>query len=280
MIVPVILCGGSGTRLWPLSRRAYPKQLLNLVGDQSLLQQTVTRLEGIPDMAPPLLISNEEHRFLVAEQMREIGVEPQRIILEPVGKNTAPAVCLALEWAGQHAIEATLLILPSDHVIEDLAAFQHAVAAAVALADQDYLVTFGIAPTSPETGYGYVERGNPIESLGFELQRFVEKPSSQLAAEYIASGQFSWNGGMFAFKRQVACDAFKEWAKPIADAVKQAWSGRTEDLNFSRPDSEGFAQCPSDSIDYAVMEHVKHAAIVPMDAGWSDLGSWSSVWDI
>ncbi len=280
MIVPVILCGGSGTRLWPLSRRAYPKQLLNLVGDHSLLQQTVTRLEGIRDMAPPLLISNEEHRFLVAEQMREIGVEPQRIILEPVGRNTAPAVCLALEWAAEHATEATFLILPSDHVIEDLAAFQHAVAAAVALADQDYLVTFGIAPTSPETGYGYVERGNPIESLGFELQRFVEKPSSQLAAEYIASGQFSWNGGMFAFKRQVACDAFKEWAKPIADAVKQAWSGRTEDLNFSRPDSEGFAQCPSDSIDYAVMEHVKHAAIVPMDAGWSDLGSWASVWDI
>ena len=239
MIVPVILCGGSGTRLWPLSRRAYPKQLLNLVGDQSLLQQTVTRLEGIPNIAPPLLISNEEHRFLVAEQMRAIGVEPQRIILEPVGRNTAPAVCLALEWAAEHATEATLLILPSDHVIEDLAAFQHAVAAAVALADQDYLVTFGIAPTSPETGYGYVERGNPIESLGFELQRFVEKPSSQLAAEYITSGQFSWNGGMFAFKRQVACDAFKEWAKPIADAVKQAWSGRTEDLNFSRPDSEG-----------------------------------------
>ena len=186
MIVPVILCGGSGTRLWPLSRRAYPKQLLNLVGDQSLLQQTVTRLEGIPDIAPPLLISNEEHRFLVAEQMREIGVEPQRIILEPVGRNTAPAVCLALEWAAEHAADATLLILPSDHVIEDLAAFQLAVAAAVALADQDYLVTFGIAPTSPETGYGYVERGNPIESLGFELQRFVEKPSSQLAAEYIA----------------------------------------------------------------------------------------------
>ena len=192
-------------------------------------------------------------------------------------RNTAPAVCLALEWAAEHANEATFLILPSDHVIEDLTAFQHAVAAAVALADQDYLVTFGIAPTSPETGYGYVERGNPIESLGFELQRFVEKPSSQLAAEYIASGQFSWNGGMFAFKRQVACDAFNEWAKPIADAVKQAWSGRTEDLNFSRPDSEGFAQCPSDSIDYAVMEHVKHCLLYtspsPRDATLSRMPS-------
>ena len=199
MIVPVVLCGGSGTRLWPLSRQDYPKQLLSLVGERSLLQDTVLRIVGETDVDAPLLICNEAHRFLVAEQMREINVAPRAIILEPEGRNTAPAVALALAWATNHEPGATLIVLPSDHVIRDEAAFRSAVKYASELAGSGYLVTFGVKAETPETGYGYVERGDAINDHGYALTRFVEKPSKERAQEYLDSGRFSWNGGMFAF---------------------------------------------------------------------------------
>ena len=280
MIVPVVLCGGSGTRLWPLSRQDYPKQLLSLVSERSLLQDTVLRIAGETDVDAPLLICNEAHRFLVAEQMREIGVSPRAIILEPEGRNTAPAVALALAWATNHEPGATLIVLPSDHVIRDEAAFRSAVKYASELAGSGYLVTFGVKAETPETGYGYVERGDAINDHGYALTRFVEKPSKERAQEYLDSGRFSWNGGMFAFSVEAITKAFQQFASPIYDAVSKAWENSAQDQDFVRPDSELFAACPSDSIDYAIMEKTDHAAIVPLDAGWSDVGSWSALWEV
>jgi len=280
VIIPVILCGGAGTRLWPMSRNEYPKQLLSLVGNRSLLQQTIGRLEGIDGIQDPVLICNEAHRFLVAEQLREVGIQAQAIILEPEGKNTAPAVSLALQWAALvEEDDPLLLILPSDHVIREEEAFKRSVDHAARLAKANYLVTFGIAPRAPETGFGYLEHGEAIEEAGFVLRRFHEKPDEQTAIEYLRSGHYSWNSGMFLFSRNNGVQAFERWAPSIWDSVGNAWASRTEDFDFLRPDPIAFSNCLSDSIDYAVMEQADHAAIVPMEAGWSDLGSWSSVWE-
>ena len=264
-----------------MSRNEYPKQLLSLVGNRSLLQQTIGRLEGIDGIQDPVLICNEAHRFLVAEQLREVGIQPQAIILEPEGKNTAPAVSLALQWAALVAEgDPLLLILPSDHVIRDEEAFKRSVDHAARLAKANYLVTFGIAPRAPETGFGYLEHGEAIEEAGFVLRRFHEKPDEQTAIKYLRSGRYSWNSGMFLFSRDNGVQAFERWARSIWDSVGDAWASRTEDFDFLRPDPIAFSNCLSDSIDYAVMEQADHAAIVPMEAGWSDLGSWSSVWEV
>jgi len=264
-----------------MSRNEYPKQLLSLVGNRSLLQQTIGRLEGIDGIQDPVLICNEAHRFLVAEQLREVGIQPQAIILEPEGKNTAPAVSLALQWAALVAEgDPLLLILPSDHVIRDEEAFKRSVDHAARLAKANYLVTFGIAPRAPETGFGYLEHGEAIEEAGFVLRRFHEKPDEQTAIKYLRSGHYSWNSGMFLFSRANGVQAFERWARSIWDSVGDAWASRTEDFDFLRPDPIAFSNCLSDSIDYAVMEQADHAAIVPMEAGWSDLGSWSSVWEV
>ncbi len=264
-----------------MSRNEYPKQLLSLVGNRSLLQQTIGRLEGIDGIKDPVLICNEAHRFLVAEQLREVGIQPQAIILEPEGKNTAPAVSLALQWAGLvEEDDPLLLILPSDHVIQDEEAFKRSVDHAARLAKANYLVTFGIAPRAPETGFGYLEHGEAIEEAGFVLRRFHEKPDEQTAIKYLRSGHYSWNSGMFLFSRDNGVQAFERYAGSIWDSVGDAWASRTEDFDFLRPDPIAFSKCLSDSIDYAVMEQADHAAIVPMEAGWSDLGSWSSVWEV
>jgi len=264
-----------------MSRNEYPKQLLSLVGNRSLLQQTIGRLEGIDGIQDPVLICNEAHRFLVAEQLREVGIQPQAIILEPEGKNTAPAVSLALQWAALVAEgDPLLLILPSDHVIRDEEAFKRSVDHAARLAKANYLVTFGIAPRAPETGFGYLEHGEAIEEAGFVLRRFHEKPDEQTAIKYLRSGHYSWNSGMFLFSRDNGVQAFERWARSIWDSVGDAWASRTEDFDFLRPDPIAFSNCLSDSIDYAVMEQADHAAIVPMEASWSDLGSWSSVWEV
>ena len=264
-----------------MSRNEYPKQLLSLVGNRSLLQQTIGRLEGIDGIQDPVLICNEAHRFLVAEQLREVGIQPQAIILEPEGKNTAPAVSLALQWAALvEEDDPLLLILPSDHVIRDEEAFKRSVDHAGRLAKANYLVTFGIAPRAPETGFGYLEHGEAIEEAGFVLRRFHEKPDEQTAIKYLRSGHYSWNSGMFLFSRDNGVQAFERWARSIWDSVGDAWASRTEDFDFLRPDPIAFSNCLSDSIDYAVMEQADHAAIVPMEAGWSDLGSWSSVWEV
>jgi len=264
-----------------MSRNEYPKQLLSLVGNRSLLQQTIGRLEGIDGIQDPVLICNEAHRFLVAEQLREVGIQPQAIILEPEGKNTAPAVSLALQWAVLvEEDDPLLLILPSDHVIRDEEAFKRSVDHAGRLAKANYLVTFGIAPRAPETGFGYLEHGEAIEEAGFVLRRFHEKPDEQTAIKYLRSGHYSWNSGMFLFSRDNGVQAFERWARSIWDSVGDAWASRTEDFDFLRPDPIAFSNCLSDSIDYAVMEQADHAAIVPMEASWSDLGSWSSVWEV
>jgi len=274
-INPVILSGGSGTRLWPLSREHYPKQLLCLLGDQTLLQQTVLRLDGIPDVAEPLLICNEEHRFLIAEQLREIGKQPSDIILEPIGRNTAPALTLAALSIIKHSEDADMmLIMPADHIIHDLKKFQIAVLEATLLAQNRKLVTFGIVPTRPETGYGYIKRGG-----NHEVEDFVEKPDEATAKKYINSGNYLWNSGMFVMKASVWLDELKRLHPKMFDICKTAYDQGNPDLDFYRVQSEAFKNCQSLSIDYAVMEKTQNAAVVELNAGWSDIGAWSSLWD-
>lgn len=289
-MIPVILCGGSGTRLWPLSRSQYPKQFLALHSTHSLLQETLLRL-GQPnqysgqaesdqiDFAEAWLICNEAHRFLVAEQMRQIG-QPCRIFLEPEGRNTAPAIALAaLACQQQGRAEEPLLVLSSDHVIADAAAFRRAVREAQMLTEQGLLVTFGVVPTAPETGYGYIRRGEPL-TPGYRVAGFVEKPDQATAQAYLAGGDYFWNSGMFMFTAQAYLQALEKFRPDILSACQQAMAKTQQDLDFTRVDSAAFAACPSDSIDYAVMEHTHQGAVVPLDAGWSDVGSWSALWDI
>jgi len=288
MIVPVILSGGSGSRLWPLSRELYPKQLLPLVGEQTLLQQTVARLDGLTSMAPPLIVCNGEHRFMVAEQLRALRVEPGAILLEPVGRNTAPAVAVAALEALAHGEDPLLLVLPADHVIRDRARFHAAVETARRLAGQDRLVTFGIVPTGPETGFGYIARGSALGSDDHEayaVQGFVEKPDQATAEGYVNSGDYYWNSGMFLFRAQRYLEALGQHQPAMLAACRDAHAGRQADFDFLRLDAAAFAACPADSIDYAVMEPAcrpdepEAAAVVPLDAGWSDVGSWSALWD-
>ncbi|WP_373500772.1 mannose-1-phosphate guanylyltransferase/mannose-6-phosphate isomerase [Desulfococcus sp.] len=285
MIYPVILAGGSGTRLWPLSRELHPKQLLGLVTDNTMLQDTLIRLSGVEDMAAPIVICNENHRFMVAEQLRAMGMGHADIILEPVGRNTAPAVAVAALRALASGDDPLLLILPADHFIRDTQAFQKAVSAGVRLAGQDRLITFGIVPDAPETGYGYIKKGRLLSEEAPEggpsavaIERFVEKPDYDTAVAYVDSGDFCWNSGMFLFRAATLIAEMETWAPEMVAACRQALENGREDLDFFRLDRPSFEACPSDSIDYAVMEKTARGAMIPLQAGWSDLGSWEALW--
>ena len=281
-VVPVILSGGSGTRLWPLSREHRPKQFLNLVGAHSLFQQAVLRTRGISaEVLPPLVICNDAHRFIVAEQLRELGAGGAAVILEPAGRNTAPAVAVAALLT-QHAATADadtlLLVLPADHLVRDVAAFAAAVEAAIAAATANYLVTFGIVPDRPETGYGYLLRGKD-RGRWAELDGFVEKPDLAAAERYVSSGRYLWNSGMFVLPANAYLRELKRHAPAMLAACREAVNTAVVDADFTRLGA-AFAECPADSIDYAVMEKTKRAAVVPLDAGWSDVGSWPALHDV
>jgi mannose-1-phosphate guanylyltransferase/mannose-6-phosphate isomerase len=277
-IVPVVLCGGTGSRLWPLSRDGHPKQFLRLLGEHSLLQDTLLRVREIPHIAAPLLVSNEAHRFVVAEQAREIGCEPAAIILEPHARNTAPAAAVAALRAQADGADPILLVLPSDHLIRDHKGFARAVTAASAAAATGAIVTLGVVPTFPATGYGYIKAvpSNATELLS--VSRFVEKPSLEQATDYLGEGNCFWNSGMFLFRASAYLQALQQFAPEILDASKQALERGEKDLDFCRLDGKAFEACPSDSIDYAVMEHVRGAQMAPLASDWSDVGSWDAVW--
>ena len=274
---PVILAGGTGSRLWPKSRAALPKQFLALTSDKTMIQETVQRLNGL-DALPPSIICNEEHRFLVAEQMRQINIDNSDILLEPVGRNTAPAIALAALHAAANGEDPTLLVLAADHLIQDSATFQAQIKQAQVLAEQGKLVTFGIVPTQPHTGYGYIKAGAAM-SNGFEVSQFVEKPNMDTATQYVNSGEYFWNSGMFMFKASVFLKALETHAPEMFAVCTKAIIQTEKDLDFIRISEDIFATCPSDSIDYAVMEKTADAAMVTLDAGWSDVGSWSSLWE-
>ena len=281
MLTPVILSGGAGTRLWPLSRELYPKQLLALTGARTMLQQTVLRLEGLTTAAP-VIVCNEAHRFLVAEQLRQLHVTPRATVLEPFGRNTAPAIALAAHAAlkglagDANAVDPVLLVLPADHVIRDVVAFQRAVRAALAAAEAGQLVTFGVVASSPETAYGYIQRGEP-SGPAFRIARFVEKPNSERAREFIQSGDYYWNSGMFVFRARRYLQELQRFQPEMARICEAAFRTAQADLDFTRIAAASFEACPADSIDYAVMEKTADAAVVPLSAGWSDVGSWSSL---
>jgi mannose-1-phosphate guanylyltransferase/mannose-6-phosphate isomerase len=280
MIIPVILSGGAGTRLWPLSRELYPKQLLPLTGTHTMLQETVLRLAGLK-AAAPLVVCNEAHRFLVAEQLRQLGVAPLATILEPVGRNTAPAIALAAHAAlkgtpSSGAADPMLLVLPADHVIRNVPVFQQAVQAALGAAQAGQLVTFGIVASSPETGYGYMQRGS-ASGGAYRIARFVEKPEPARAREFVKSGDYYWNSGMFMFRARRYLEELARLAPDMARVCEAAFGGATADLDFTRINAKTFEACPADSIDYAVMEKTADAVVVPLDAGWSDVGSWSAL---
>jgi mannose-1-phosphate guanylyltransferase/mannose-6-phosphate isomerase len=284
LIVPVILSGGAGTRLWPLSRELYPKQLLPLVTERTMLQDTLLRLRGTEGLAAPLVVCNEAHRFLVAEQLRQIGAAPA-ILLEPVGRNTAPAVAIAALEALAADADAILLVLPADHAIGDPAALRAAVAAGRQWAEAAHLITFGIVPTAAETGYGYIRAGKALGAARQPLaphavERFVEKPDLETARRYVASGEYFWNSGMFMFRAAVFLQELERFAPQILAACKRAHAGATKDLDFIRLDAVAFADCPANSIDYAVMEKTAAAAVIPLAAGWNDVGSWSALWEV
>jgi mannose-1-phosphate guanylyltransferase/mannose-6-phosphate isomerase len=281
MLTPVILSGGAGTRLWPLSRELYPKQLLPLTGSRTMLQQTLLRLDGLATTAP-VIVCNEAHRFLVAEQLRQLRIEPRATILEPFGRNTAPAIALAAHAALKghaaqaNALDPVLLVLPADHVIRDIPAFHAAVRTALAAADAGQLATFGIVADAPETGYGYIQRGAP-SGAAFRIARFVEKPNHERAREFVASGDYYWNSGMFVFRARRYLQELERFAPEMARVCEAAFRAAKADLDFTRIDATLFEACPADSIDYAVMEKTADAVVVPLAAGWSDVGSWASL---
>ncbi|AMX01618.1 mannose-1-phosphate guanylyltransferase/mannose-6-phosphate isomerase [Microbulbifer thermotolerans] len=279
-MIPVILCGGTGSRLWPLSREAYPKQFLSLTGSDTMLQATALRLDGIEEVQAPIVVCNEEHRFAAAEQLQEIGHKAQAILLEPCARNTAPAIALAALAALETGADPLLLVLPADHMVADVAAFQRAVAEASALAEAGHLVTFGIVPTRAETGYGYIRRGEAVGEGGWKVAEFVEKPDAATAERYLADGGYAWNSGIFLFRAARYIEELGQHQPEILDACRAAFAGAARDLDFTRVDAEAFSSCPEDSVDYAVMEKTESAAVVPMDAGWSDVGSWSALWEL
>ncbi|WP_020682495.1 mannose-1-phosphate guanylyltransferase/mannose-6-phosphate isomerase [Marinobacterium rhizophilum] len=281
LIHPVILSGGSGSRLWPLSRAGYPKQFLSLTGDNTMLQDTAARVSSA-QFSAPLMICNEEHRFIVAEQLRSAGINPTKIILEPVGRNTAPAVAIAAMSLLHVHEDALMLVLPSDHVILKPQAFHQAVEKASKAAKAGMFVTFGIAPNKPETGYGYIEKGSMLDSAEgvHQVARFVEKPDLPTAEEYLASGEYLWNSGIFLFSARQYLNELMEFNPEMVEACDKALSLAEQDLNFCRLNAKAFAASPSDSIDYAVMEKTERAAVIPVDMSWSDLGAWSALWEI
>ena len=281
-IYPVILSGGAGTRLWPLSRAVLPKQLLPLVTDKTMLQDTVLRVASWPELQPPLLVCGNEHRFLAAEQLREIGVTPLGILLEPVGRNTAPAVAAAAHYLRAIDPDAVMLVLPADHVIDKPAVFAQAVAHASALVAEGKLATFGIVPQGPETGYGYIRRGALAAGSEqcYEVAQFVEKPDRETAQGFVDDGGYYWNSGMFLFRADRYLSELGEFAPAILSASELAVKQGYRDLDFCRLDEAAFSASPSDSIDYAVMERTSAAVVVPADIGWSDVGSWSALWQV
>ncbi len=301
LIQPVVLSGGSGTRLWPLSREKYPKQLLPLIGDDSLLQATVRRTEGIAGatLSAPMVVCNEEYRFVIAEQLRLLG-KPGTIVLEPVGRNTAPALTLAALAATRDGADPVLLVMPADHVITDTAAFRAVVAQGAGLADRGFVVTFGITPETPETGYGYIQAGAALDTkqLGSAnaklITRFVEKPDLETAKSYLEQGSYLWNSGIFVLRASVWLSAIGACRADILAACNTAWEGGKRDGEFMRVDADAFSACPSDSIDYAVMERItaqsREAAqgssplprglVIPLQAGWSDVGAWDALWQV
>jgi mannose-1-phosphate guanylyltransferase/mannose-6-phosphate isomerase len=281
-IYPVILSGGAGTRLWPLSRAVLPKQLLPLVSDKTMLQETALRVADWPELMAPVVVCGNEHRFLVAEQMREIGVAPLGILLEPVGRNTAPAVAAAAHYLARIDPQAVMLVLPADHVIDNREAFAAAVARAAAMVEEGALATFGIVPQGPETGYGYIHRGSAVDGSDgcYQVDRFVEKPDRATAQAFLSDGGYYWNSGMFLFRAERYLAELERFRPEIAAASEASVRLGYSDLDFCRLHEESFAACPSDSIDYAVMEHTAQAVVVPADIGWSDVGSWSALWEV
>ncbi|MBW3728989.1 mannose-1-phosphate guanylyltransferase/mannose-6-phosphate isomerase [Escherichia coli] len=282
MLLPVIMAGGTGSRLWPMSRELYPKQFLRLYGQRSMLQETVLRLDDV-DAREPVVICNQEHRFLVAEQLRQINKLSHNIILEPVGRNTAPAIALAALSAIENGDDPILLVLEADHIINNKLAFHQAIKSAFKFALQGRLVTFGIVPTGPETGYGYIHRGQEEtldEQIAYQVSRFVEKPNKETAESYIASGEYYWNSGMFMFRAKKYLEELEKFRPDILDACKAAIQGCKESDEFIKVDRDLFIACPDESVDYAVMEKTTDAVVVGLDADWSDVGSWSALWEV
>jgi mannose-1-phosphate guanylyltransferase/mannose-6-phosphate isomerase len=278
---PVILTGGAGSRLWPVSREFYPKPLLPLFGEKTLLQDTSARLDALSGIRAPLFVCNEEHRFLVAEQVRRLGKEPEAIVLEPQGRNTAPALTIAALYLADKDADAVMVVMPADHVIPDPAAFTAAVEQAGQLAQAGYLVTFGVVGDKPETGYGYIRRGEAIEgSGGFRVDRFVEKPDAETAQAYLDAGGYFWNSGIFVLRADRWLEEIGKYQPDILAACSSAMAGSARDSDFVRVDKKAFLSSPSNSIDYAVMEKTDKAAVVPMATSWSDVGSWSSIWEV
>lgn len=285
-IHPIILSGGTGTRLWPLSRASYPKQLLCLTSNQTMLQDTLTRANKLPGAQAPIVICNNEHRFLIRDQCEAIKIIPVAIYLEPIGRNTAPAIALAAFHLAQIDENALMLVLPADHVIDDQAAFAEAVKVAALTAQDNYLTTFGVVPHAPETGYGYIKTGEIIPSAApaaltpRRIQSFFEKPDRKTAEAYLKEGGYNWNSGMFVFTAKQYLQELQQHRPDIFASVQKAWQGNTTDLGFIRPGEEAFTACSADSIDYAVMQVTDRAAVVPAQFGWSDVGSWDSLWQI
>ncbi|MFT4613798.1 MAG: mannose-1-phosphate guanylyltransferase/mannose-6-phosphate isomerase [Bacteroidia bacterium] len=279
MLTPVLLSGGVGSRLWPVSREAFPKQFQPLAGELSMLQETLQRTFGL-QAAAPVVVCNEEHRFMVAEQLRQLNLEPGSLILEPEGRNTAPAVALAALSIIEQDPEAVLLVLPADHLIKNVDAFVNAVSKAQPLAQQGRLMTFGVVPTAPETGYGYIKCGQEVDAGIFDLERFVEKPDADTAQSYLNDGGYLWNSGMFLLRASTYLEELGRTAPEMLTSCREAMQGATSDMDFVRPDAKIFAQCQSDSIDYAVMEKTSAGAVVSLDCGWSDVGAWSALWEV
>ena len=278
-VFPVILSGGVGSRLWPTSRALYPKQLLPLVSERTMLQETAARVGDTTLFTAPIIVSNDEHRFIIAQQMREAGITPMAHLLEPMGRNTAPAAAAAAVFVQGHDPKGVMLVLPADHHIRDVAAFRAAVAQGAALADEGKLVTFGIVPSAPETGYGYIRRGEEIRAGAYAVRGFVEKPNIETAKTYMADGGYDWNAGIFMFRADVILEEMRRFCPEIVARAAEAVVKGKRDLDFLRLQTEAFETCPSNSIDYAVMEHTNVAAVVPVNMGWSDIGSWSALWE-
>lgn len=285
-IHPVILSGGSGTRLWPLSRANYPKQLLPLVGKETMLQATLARAAALSNTQAPIIVCNSEHRFLIQEQCEAIKIKPEAIYLESVGRNTAPAIALAAFHLAQIDENALMIVLPADHVIDDPIAFAQAVETAKVAAQEGYMVTFGVVPSAPETGYGYIKAGTalsfatPIALAAYQVQSFFEKPNRETATAYLQEGGYTWNSGMFVFTAKNYLQELQRHRPDIFAAVQKAWQEKTTDLGFILPGKDAFTASPSDSIDYAIMQVTDRAAVVPAQFGWSDVGSWDSLWQI